>query len=87
MDMPIRTRPDYASLNSQGRFVKMLGIGIDDPCPAILAEISVGHTRQKRPVISTTPVFDGLADGIWHLKNIVRCVFQLVTDLIDNRGE
>jgi len=50
----------------------MPGIAIDDSCPAIDAEISVGQIPQKRLMISTASVFDGLADGIWHLKNIFR---------------
>jgi len=44
----------------------MPGIAIDDSCPAIDAEISVGQIPQKRLMISTASVFDGLADGIWH---------------------
>jgi len=41
---------------------------IDGPCLAIDDEMSIGQIRQKKPMISKAPVFDGSADGIWHPK-------------------
>jgi len=40
------------------------GNAIDDPCPAIDGEMSVGQIWQKRPTISKALFFDGLPDGI-----------------------
>jgi hypothetical protein len=46
----------------------MPGIAIDDPCPAIDGEMSVGQIRQKKLMILKASVFDSLVDGMGHPK-------------------